>query len=83
MQKSKSYIKSFHHPAKWKGKSCNALVDKAIEGEYLLVFLFHGVGGEHDLNVDKAAHDELIAYIHKNKNNIWVSPLVEVMSYLE
>lgn len=59
------------------------LVDKAIEGKYLLVYLFHGVGGEHDLNVEKDAHDELIQYIKQRKKDIWVSSLVDVMSYVE
>lgn len=59
------------------------LVDKAIKGKYLLVFLFHGVGGEHDLNVEKEAHDELVRYIHKREKDLWVSSLVEVMRFVK
>jgi len=60
-----------------------SLVDKAIKEERLLIFLFHGVGGEHDLNVDKAAHDELIEYIKAKEKNIWVGTLVDISTFIE
>ncbi len=59
-----------------------ALVDKAIEQERLLVFLFHGVGGEHDLNVEKEDHDELVRYIKQREDDIWVSTLVDISSFI-
>ena len=38
------------------GDDIIALVQKAMAAHTLLVFLFHGVGGEHSLNVSREAH---------------------------
>lgn len=59
------------------------LVDEAMAKGSLLVFLFHGVGGEHDLNVEKEDHDELIKYIKEKEDEIWVAPLVDIAAYIE
>ena len=58
------------------------LVDEAIRSGNLLVFLFHGVGGEHSLNVSLSAHRKLLEYLEKNKDVIWTDSLVEVALYL-
>lgn len=60
-----------------------AMIDKAIHENTLLVFLFHGVGGEHDLNVDLTAHNELLQYISSKQNAVWNAPLVEVLKYIK
>src|SRR5688572_33187847 len=44
------------------GKELIALVRQAMETKSLLVFLFHGVGGEHGLNVSLEAHRELLQF---------------------
>ncbi|MDP4189880.1 MAG: chitooligosaccharide deacetylase, partial [Bacteroidota bacterium] len=49
----------------------------------LLVFLFHGVGGEHSINVSREAHSQLIHYLKQHKNEIWVAPMVEVAKYIK
>ncbi len=54
------------------------LVKKAQQSHTLLVFLFHGVGGGHALNVDLAAHRQLLRYLQAHEKDIWVAPLVEV-----
>ncbi len=59
------------------------LVDKAIESGSLLVFLFHGVGGEHNIDVSLSAHNQLIDYLKKKENDIWVAPLVDVAKYVK
>ena len=59
------------------------LVDKAIESGSLLVFLFHGVGGEHNIDVSLDAHNQLINYLKKKENDIWVAPLVDVAKYVK
>jgi len=53
-------------------------VKKAKEDSALLVFLFHGVGGEHSINISQAEHRKLLNYLKANENDIWVAPLVEV-----
>jgi sialate O-acetylesterase len=54
------------------------LVKKAQQTHTLLVFLFHGVGGGHLLNVDLAAHRQLLRYLKAHEKEIWVAPMVEV-----
>jgi sialate O-acetylesterase len=54
------------------------LVKKAQQTHTLLVFLFHGVGGGHALNVDLAAHRQLLRYLKVHEKDIWVAPMVEV-----
>lgn len=54
------------------------LVKKAQQSHTLLVFLFHGVGGGHALNVDLKAHRQLLRYLKAHEKDIWVAPMVEV-----
>lgn len=58
------------------------LVKKAMETHTLLVFLFHGVGGEHNLNVSLEAHSQLVHYLKLHEKDIWVAPLVDVAQYV-
>ena len=58
-------------------------VKQAEKTGTLIVFLFHGVGGEHNLNIDLAEHTKLLDYLKKNKKNIWVAPMVEIVEYLK
>lgn len=59
------------------------LVKKAMASGRLLVFLFHGVGGEHGLNVDLQAHRELLYFLKNNENDVWVAPLVKVAEHVK
>lgn len=58
------------------------LVKQAQETNTLLVFLFHGVGGEHNINVSLEAHRELLQYLKANEKNIWNATLVDVAKYV-
>ena len=58
------------------------LVRQAQRTHTLLVFLFHGVGGGHALNVDARAHRQLLRYLQAHERDIWVAPLVEVAESL-
>jgi peptidoglycan-N-acetylglucosamine deacetylase len=58
------------------------LVNKAMETHTLLVFLFHGVGGEHNINVSLEAHRQLIQYLKQHENEIWIAPMVEVAKFI-
>ncbi len=64
------------------GDELISLVRAATERNALLVFLFHGVGGEHNLNVSLAAHSQLLHFLKKNEKGIWVAPLIEIVEYL-
>ena len=52
------------------------LVNKAMESYSLLVFLFHGVGGGHDINVSLAAHSKLLHYLKLNEDKIWITTML-------
>lgn len=54
------------------------LVKQAQQSHTLLVFLFHGVGGGHSLNVALPAHRQLLRYLKAHEKDIWVAPMVEV-----
>lgn len=53
------------------GEELIALVKEAQRTKSLLVLLFHGVGGEHSLNVSLEAHRQLLRYLHEHANEIW------------
>jgi peptidoglycan/xylan/chitin deacetylase (PgdA/CDA1 family) len=59
------------------------LVKQAQQSHTLLVFLFHGVGGGHSLNVSLAAHRQLVRYLKAHEKDIWVAPLVEVAQQIK
>ena len=60
------------------GQSLIELVKKAQASHTLLVFLFHGVGGGHGLNVSLPAHRQLLRYLKAHEKDVWVAPMVEV-----
>jgi sialate O-acetylesterase len=64
------------------GEQLIALVQKAMETHSLLVFLFHGVGGEHNLNVSLPAHRQLLRFLHQHRNQLWVAPFLEVTGHV-
>ena len=59
------------------------LVKKAEESGKLLVFLFHGVGGEHGLNVEKEAHSELLHYLKEHEKDIYVDTMLNVAEHIK
>jgi sialate O-acetylesterase len=60
-----------------------SLVRQAMQTHTLLVFLFHGVGGGHNINVGLREHSELLHFIKENEKDIWVAPMVEVAGYIK
>lgn len=64
------------------GEQLINLVKKAQNSHTLLVFLFHGVGGEHNLNVSLDAHSKLVHYLEQNKGKIWTATMLEVAEHI-
>jgi peptidoglycan/xylan/chitin deacetylase (PgdA/CDA1 family) len=58
------------------------LVKQAIQTRTLLVFLFHGVGGGHNINVGLREHSELLHFIKEHESDIWVAPMVDIAEYI-
>ncbi len=65
------------------GDELIALVKNAIEKNALVVFLFHGVGGEHSLNVTLDAHRTLLRFLKQNEKDVWVAPLIDIVEYIK
>lgn len=65
------------------GETMIEQVKEAEKTGSLIVFLFHGVGGEHNLNVDFEEHKKLINYLKKNEKDIWIAPMVTVAEYIK
>jgi hypothetical protein len=63
------------------GEEMISLVKKAMEENKLIVFLFHGVGGEHPINVSLAAHRQLLHFLKKNEKDIWIASFIDVIRY--
>ena len=67
------------------GQSADYMIDlvkKAMQTHTLLVFLFHGVGGGHSINVGSKEHSQLLHFIKQNEKNIWVAPMVDVAEHI-
>ena len=65
------------------GKQMIQLVQQAMQTKTLLVFLFHGVGGEHAINVSLSAHSQLLHYLKQNEKDIWIAPMIDVAEYIK
>lgn len=63
------------------GKQLIDLVEDATAQDALIVFLFHGVGGEHNLNVSLEAHRQLLHYLKKNERDIWITTFQEATEF--
>lgn len=61
------------------GKDLIDLVKQAERTGSLVVFLFHGVGGGHSLNVDLPAHRELLQYLKAHEASVWTAPLIDIV----
>ena len=64
-------------------ESMIAMVDEAIKNKTWLVFLFHGVGGGHGLDVGAKEHQALLEHLNKKKQQVWVAPVVDVARFVK
>lgn len=65
------------------GESMIQWVKEAEAKQGLLVIVFHGVGGGHDLNVSLPAHSQLLHYLKQHEKEIWIAPMVDVAVYIK
>jgi sialate O-acetylesterase len=65
------------------GDEMISLVKQAMSTHTLMVFLFHGVGGGHSLNVSLEAHSQLLHFLKQHEKEIWVAPMTEVADYIQ
>lgn len=60
-----------------------AEIEAAERAGSFVVFLFHGVGGEHPMNVEESEHQKLLDYLKKREKDIWVATMVDVAKYIK
>jgi peptidoglycan/xylan/chitin deacetylase (PgdA/CDA1 family) len=60
-----------------------AQIEQAEKEESFIVFLFHGVGGEHPLNIDLEEHIKLLKYLKTREKDIWIAPMVQLSKYIK
>lgn len=65
------------------GEQLIELVKQAMTTHTLLVFLFHGVGGEHSLNVSLDAHSALLHFLKQNEKEIWIASMIDVAKFIK
>ena len=65
------------------GQQLVDLVKKAMETNSFLVFLFHGVGGEHSLNVSVEAHSQLLHFLKQHEKEIWNAPFIDIAEHIK
>ena len=65
------------------GEQMIQIVKQAMQTNTLLIFLFHGVGGEHSLNVSLAAHSQLLHFLKDHEQEIWIAPMIDVAEYIK
>lgn len=63
------------------GAELIAFVKKVQQAGGMGVFMFHGVGGDY-ITTPAPAHKELLAYLAKNKDEIWVATFQQAMDYV-
>jgi peptidoglycan/xylan/chitin deacetylase (PgdA/CDA1 family) len=60
-----------------------AQIEEAEKAGSFIVFLFHGVGGEHPMNIDLEEHQKLLLYLKKREKDIWVTTMVDLGRYIK
>ena len=65
------------------GRDLIRLVNEAEAKGALCVFLFHGVGGEHSLNVSLDAHRMLLRYLKEHERGIWIAPMRDICTLIK
>jgi len=59
------------------------LVKKAMQSNRLIVFLFHGVGGGHAINVSLEAHSQLLHFLKAHDAEIWNTTFIEAAQFIK
>lgn len=64
-------------------KDLKLVIEENHKNEGLLVFLLHGVGGGHSLNMDSKEHAKLLRYLNEMRDSIWITTMIKATTYLE
>lgn len=64
------------------GAELVAFAEQALAAGGLAVFMFHGVGGGHDIDVSREAHRELVAWLAARRQTVWTDSFGRVMAHV-
>ncbi|HEU5293128.1 MAG TPA: polysaccharide deacetylase family protein [Cyclobacteriaceae bacterium] len=64
------------------GQQLIEIVKEAMKKNALVVFLFHGVGGEHGLNVELKAHRQLVHFLKEHEKEIWTTTFLDATEHM-
>lgn len=68
--------------AGWSAGQLCAAVDNAITSGRWLVLVFHGVGGEHGLNVETEDFVSLVEYLSSQHDSVWTDSFINIAKHL-
>lgn len=74
-------IASLYTPADVSGETLINYVKQGAASGKLVNILFHGVGGDY-LTVSTRAHDALLEFLAKNKDDYWVDSYINIMRFV-
>lgn len=57
-------------------------IDRTLEAGGWTILMIHGVGRDHRLKVDVAAHTALLTMLAERRMEIWTAPVVEIGAYV-
>jgi peptidoglycan-N-acetylglucosamine deacetylase len=72
-----SYVVSQHT-----GDALIQVVKDTMKQKGLIVFMFHGVGGGHNINVDLKAHQQLLHFLKQNEKSVQVTTFIDVVEQI-
>ncbi len=58
------------------------MVEEAMAQNGMLVLVFHGVGGDHAINIDKDKHDAFVRYLASRRDELWITTLAEASRHI-
>jgi peptidoglycan/xylan/chitin deacetylase (PgdA/CDA1 family) len=64
------------------GDEMIAFAKKAVDAGGLAVFMFHGVGGGHSIDISREAHRQLLAWLAGNRETVWTDTFRGVMTHV-
>lgn len=64
------------------GDALIAFVKRVEDSGGMGIFMFHGIGGDY-ITTPAASHKQLLEYLQKHKNEIWVATFMQAMSYID
>ncbi len=58
------------------------ILKEAMNKNGMVVLLFHGVGGEHNINVALEDHRRLLHFLKQHEQEIWIAPLTDIVDFM-